>query len=94
MKTHSVVLDLLQIDGEDRLIETVYWKLHRGANASKNNVIIPHECTKCKSLTNLLAETKHSQFLIRFIFTFWFYCTPIKCHPYALAEIKNSQFLM
>jgi hypothetical protein len=46
MKIHSAVLELLHIDGEDGLIETVYWELHREANTSKNYVIIPLECNK------------------------------------------------
>ena len=58
MKIHTAVLDLLHIDGEDGLIEIVYWELHREANTSKNYVIIPLECNKCKSLINVLAEIK------------------------------------
>jgi len=55
MKIHSAFLELLHVDGEDGLTETVYWKLHREANTSKN-----YECNKCKSLTNVLAEIKNS----------------------------------
>ena len=65
MKIHSAFHELLHIDGEDGLIEMVYLELHREANTSKNYVIIPLECNKCKSLTNVLAEIKNSQFLMR-----------------------------
>ena len=65
MKIHSAFCELLHIDGEDGLIEAVYWELQREANTSKNYVIIPLECNKCKLLTNVLAEIKNSQFLTR-----------------------------
>jgi len=81
MKIHSAVLELLHVDAEDGLIGTVYWELHREGNTSKNYVIIPLECNKCKSLTNVLAEIKNSQFLMKCIFTFYSYCTPIMCRP-------------
>jgi hypothetical protein len=35
MKIHSAVLELLHVDAEDGLTETVYWELHREANTSK-----------------------------------------------------------
>jgi hypothetical protein len=81
MKIHSAVLKLLHIDGEDGLIGTVYWEVQKEANTSKNYVIIPLKCNKCKSLTNVLAEIKNSQFLMKCIVTFSIYCAPTMCQP-------------